>query len=500
MKLDCRPVPAWPKLAWVATLTQGADTVVVRHGPCVEPREQWCVEAAWAGEFGQGGFDLTDLVFGSGIRCRGNSVVFVSSSTTLERLWYLQRADRWFVANSLPAILAVSGASLLNEYAGYAADVATIIDGLAVYRRSLPTDAEDVRVVYHSNLTYDGQSLVETPKPDTSSPFRTFTDYQGFLHDTAEALSRNIRDQLRSVAIEPLTTLSRGYDSVAAAVIAKHVGCSRAVTFRRSRSVWRGSDSGEDIARYLGFSCTSYARVAKQYPLEEAIWAASGRAGIVNWTLFDYPEPLCLLFTGSYGDKAWGRNRRVYPQPLAGTIPADLGMAEFRLLKGVFLCPVPFWSMHRYQELQTISFSTEMEPWTLHNDYDRPIPRRIIEEAGVPRTAFGMRKMNTSHETAYLWPYSSDAKRRFATYLRESGLSAPIPGQVPVMRRVNAISRLLYANVFRRLGIADHLGKLLRARASDMIFCWANMELKARYAEGLRSSGSVEGKPAGVTV
>src|SRR2546427_8786426 len=31
-------------------------------------------------------------------------------------------------------------------------------------------------------------------------------------------------------------------------------------------------------------------------------------------------------------------------------------------------------------------------PWRLGSDYDRPIPRRILEEAGIPRRLFGNRK------------------------------------------------------------------------------------------------------------
>ena len=33
-----------------------------------------------------------------------------------------------------------------------------------------------------------------------------------------------------------------------------------------------------------------------------------------------------------------------------------------------------------------------MKPWVLGTDYDRPIPRRILEERGVPRAAFGQVK------------------------------------------------------------------------------------------------------------
>ena len=36
--------------------------------------------------------------------------------------------------------------------------------------------------------------------------------------------------------------------------------------------------------------------------------------------------------------------------------------------------------------------SQEMEPWRLGGKYDRPIARRIIEDAGVPRGMFGTKK------------------------------------------------------------------------------------------------------------
>ena len=489
MKLDPKLVPAWPKLAWVARFPHRADTITVHHGPCVETTRDWCVEAVWAGQYECGDFDRTDLVFGSGIRCRGDSVVFVSSGTTLDRLWFVQRGDLWYVANSLPGLLAIAGLSLRYDYTGYAADLTTICGGLRDYKRLLLTDAEEVSVVYYDNLVYDGQRLVELQKPDTAPRFSDFSHYQCFLHDTAEALSRNIRDQRRHTTVEPFTTLSRGYDSVASAVIAKWLGCTRAATIRQSRSLWRGSDSGTDIARHLGLSCKSYPRVAKRYALEETIWAASGRPGLMNWTLFDYPRPLSLFLTGSYGDKVWSCGRRVYSDPLAGTIPSDLGLAEFRLFRGIFHCPPPFWGMRHYRELQTLSFSEEMEPWTLHNDYDRPIPRRIAEEAGVPREAFGMRKMNTSHEAAFLWPYSPEVEQDFTAYLHKQGVFSPTSHQVWALRRATVVNGLVYANVFRRLGLADRLGKLLHTQASDMIFCWANTELKKRYEEGLRPAG-----------
>ena len=77
------------------------------------------------------------------------------------------------------------------------------------------------------------------------------------------------------------------------------------------------------------------------------------------------------------------------------------GIGEFRLYRGVFHCPVPFWGMRHLRELWEITASEAMQSWAVPGDYDRPIPRRIVEEAGVPRGAFGRRKKNTSHDEPF---------------------------------------------------------------------------------------------------
>ncbi|MGH7793073.1 MAG: hypothetical protein ACREOB_12235, partial [Thermodesulfobacteriota bacterium] len=42
--------------------------------------------------------------------------------------------------------------------------------------------------------------------------------------------------------------------------------------------------------------------------------------------------------------------------------------------------------------IHPINRSPEMKPWCVVGNYDRPIARRIVEEAGVPRELFGNRK------------------------------------------------------------------------------------------------------------
>ncbi|MGB2753732.1 MAG: hypothetical protein WBD75_03675 [Phycisphaerae bacterium] len=487
MKLDPQPVPAWPKLAWVATLRPGADKITIYHGPCVETSRDWCAEAVWAGEYARGDFDRTDLVFGSGLRRREHRVVFVSAGTTLDRLWYHRGTDAWHVANSLPALLAVAGTSLAGIPADYARDVDTIGQGLTGYKRRLPAATGELYVQYFHNLVWDGQSLGEAEKPDTAPRFDTFETYAAYLRDTAEQLATNMNNRARAHAVTPLVTVSQGYDSSAAAVVARLAGCRQSVTIRQSTSLWRGSDSGEEVAHHLGLDCATYDRTARQYPLEEAIWAVAGRASILNWTLFDYPQPLCLFFTGSYGDKMWSRKRREYRDPFQGTSLSHGGIGEFRLVRGVFHCPVPFWGMRHIHELQETSFSEVMQPWSVGGNYDRPIARRLVEEAGVPRTAFGQRKKNTSHDAALLWPYTPETAASFRHFLAARGLPAPGPTRVWLRRRTNSLAHLVEANVLRPFTAAlRHRQEQATYAAADVLFHWANAELTKRYKAGLR--------------
>jgi len=286
------------------------------------------------------------------------------------------------------------------------------------------------------------------------------------------------------VNVVPLATLSSGLDSPAASVVAAQAGCRQAVTFRQSTSLWRGRDGGDGVAASLGFACRSYDRTARRYPHEEAVWAVVGRPGVLNWTLFDYAAPVCLLFTGCHGDKVWDRKRRDFADSFETPSVADLGFGEFRLIEGVLHCPVPFWGMRHWREIEQISFRPEMEPWVRGGDYDRPIPRRLAEEAGVPPGSFGVRKKNTSHEARFLWPYSPDCRASFARYLRGRGVYVP-PGWVLwLLRKHSGLWHLLDLNVLRPLGILDGPRPWERMRAGSMLFQWANAELKTVYEKG----------------
>lgn len=490
MKLVGKQIDYWPKLAWVARIKDGSDTLNVYHGPMVETADQWIVEAVWAGDFAAGNFDQTDLVFGTGIRCRGDHVTFVSSGTVFDRLWHCRNNKTLFVANSLPALLALAGLDLCTDYDYYSRDVMTIVRGGLTERvRTIPTKTVDIDSTYYNNIILNQGKLKEIAKSDSAPFFKSFEDYYQYLTDTAAKLGANCGAYERTNKITPLSSISSGYDSCATATISRLAGCKQTVTIRKSTSFWRGSDSGAPVAEQLGMSCTEYPRTAAYYPLEEAVWAAEGRAGILNWTLFDYPEPLCLFFTGCHGEKMWDRVDHDHPDPFVRRDTASLGFTEYRLYRGVFQCVMPFWGVKHSRELRAITLSPSMCPWYTNKDYDKPIARRIVEQAGIPRRLFGKLKKNVSHESLFLWPYSANADTSFRRYLAEQGQPAPPAWIIRLVRYLSYVDNLFYKNITRRFGLKKGRRSWDRFAGPSLLFKWANSELKKTYIQGMEASG-----------
>jgi hypothetical protein len=156
-------------------------------------------------------------------------------------------------------------------------------------------------------------------------------------------------------------------------------------------------DSGEAIAGMLGLAVDTYSRDAylesSDYP--EAAFIATGNGGDdVVWSALGARLERTMLFTGMLGDTLWGiegqdpRLSREY----RFRYPAGGSIQEHRLTIGFVHVPIPLLTFTRHAELRAISRSPEMSAWRLGTRYDRPIPRRLVEEAGVPREAFAKEK------------------------------------------------------------------------------------------------------------
>jgi len=491
MKLVYRKITDWPKLAWVAVCPDKSHTLEILHGPCVEVSDSWCVEAVWAGPFALGGFDLTDLVFGTGIRVRDSEVVFVSSGSPMDRLFYCKDKGKWFFSNSFPAMLAVSGLTLLDNYC-YESDLESIKNGLNRYVKTIPLKHGQTSLVYFNNLVFDGSVIREIGKPDSAWDFSNFDDYFDYLKSAAERLGENLRASERSQQVIPFAPISSGYDSPVGAILARQAGCCHSATITSAEAVLlRRADSGEAIAKRLNLECHVHKRTTTKFEHEEYVWAVMGNPSDLNLTVFDYPEPLTLLFTGFFGDKVWSCDFHLplEKEPMIGMDLTGTRLSEFRLLKGIFHCPVPFWGIGHIGAIRKITSSAEMEPYRLHIDYDRPIPRRIIESAGVPRGSFAIRKSATSLGKFVRCPASRKARESFREYARSLGTPLPNDCIIKALELVNGIDQLLLirlrTQIRKRKGRCQWLRVGGQPKASSLVFHWAIHETTRQYQAGL---------------
>jgi hypothetical protein len=174
-----------------------------------------------------------------------------------------------------------------------------------------------------------------------------------------------------------------------------------------------------------------------------------------------------------------------------GTAPDDwlkrkdstgLGFCEHRLLKGVIHCPVPFWGIRNLLDIKKISEHAEMKPWSVGGDYDRPIPRRIAEEAGVSRALFGQKKSATTIDELLLCPLSSELMREYLGFLRLHHQNRYVIRVVYALRRIvdfwRSVLRERVLSYFSNRKIARQWSRTFIWE--DYLFPWANQTLKPK--------------------
>ena len=421
MRLDYRQQDGWPPLAWVARVTGGRDeralAVTVFHGGLVETREQWCCEAAWAGDFADGDFDLTDVVAGTGVRLRDGTLRFVSSGATVDRLQYLRRDDATWVSNSLPALLAGAGERLEPGYPHYQRDLFSIVRGIGEsdgYARSLPAASGRIGLCYFHNLEWRDGALVEVPKPGGDRGFEDFDSYEGFLRESIAAVATNMGDAARERRrYRFMGSLSTGYDSTTVTALARNAGLRKVICFSNESLPPERRERGADLAGYFGVK-----------PIEIGLddWRRTPMAEVpfVAADCFGEEAQYCVLrnelagsvyLSGYHGDKIWGRDNP-FPDPfIRRGDPSGGALSEFRLQVGFLHLSVPFLGCRAARDVLAISRSDAMREWHHGGDYSRPICRRIVEGAGVPRDAFARAKAHASRWMASEPELVSDASR-----------------------------------------------------------------------------------------
>jgi hypothetical protein len=433
MRFEYTTMAHWPPLAWLAQCSSRDDSVLVRHGEWVEAREHWFCEGVWDGEFPAGDFDNTDIIAGSGARLRADKLVFVSSGSDIDRLHFLDRGESILVSNSLVCLLAWVDGEADPSYFAYGADFADYRYTVFGKRTlAFPSSAGTVGLTYFANLVWSNGQLVETDKPCGDRRFSCFSDYQDFMHVSMRLVAGNAKHESRSRPFRLLCPLSNGYDSPTVAALAHGLGDVEAFTFDTDRE--GNDDSGEAIAATLGIPCHVIDRDAwlAGRLAEVPFIACSGSIGDLPFQPAERLLESAVLLSGYGGDLTWDKHASSSP-PVAIGGGSMLGLTEYRLWAGFLNCPVPLWGIRQLDDLIRLSNAAEMQPWDVGGNYTRPICRRIVESAGVPRTAFGVGKRGVSvvprARIHYLSPASLEDLFAWLRERREQG--KPPGGKFP---------------------------------------------------------------------
>jgi hypothetical protein len=392
MRFEITSTSALPALAWAALIVPRQPTVRVIAGKDVVFRN----DVFWEG------LSLTPetpeaapahhFPLSTGGLAQPDEVTFWTPGHILDRLFLIQATGGIFVSNSLPFALRTSKIGLAPGYLHYAWQFGHIV----AHSQKAPLEKGHVRIISNANLVIGSDGNIRVSRKPGAPKFSDYGEYIGLVHAFLDHVAEANRQNAGGPYV-PIATLSSGYDSPAAAVLAKRIGLTRAVSIGDSRGGSGDDDSGEAIARHLGLRI----RLARRTDYRAAGWAAERLFHVFGLPEDIYMYPFAadlrrtLLVSGVKGDVMWDRN----VESADGTWSWDPGGAtlqEFRLRAGFVHLPPAFFGWRHHDDLIKISRSAELAPWSLGTSYDRPIARRLVEEAGVPRELFGMKKRAVS--------------------------------------------------------------------------------------------------------
>lgn len=352
----------------------------------------------WNGSFEKMNFDEATFLCGSGGKISSAKAIFYTSSHPLERLVSISGPDRMYISNSLPFILKRSNLNLRKDYYKYVHDLSTISKGIDSYVPAIPLNKGRLDIHYCTKLTlsHDDLALVK----DMRVSEEAFSSYEDYIYRVNSALSSIVENAVSAERNNPIkncvSQISTGYDSVACTSVARSHGCETAVTLNAPQKY--AEDSGKDIAEILGYENIITGNAEFYMHLDnkciEPEYLSSGELGTdIVFSAFEEHYRDSLVVRGIRGDKIWDKN---WPPNdtlrFENEIYAGTSSIENRLRVGYSIIPLPFFGADQWVSIHKISNDMEMADYSVGGTYDRPIPRRIAEEMGVPREMFGRTK------------------------------------------------------------------------------------------------------------
>ena len=386
-----------PKLSWLAVISKDSEQITVICGKKVECRNDFFVAGVWSGDFEKAGFDSSEMFFGTGAKLTDSGIRFVTPSHALERLVLAENSNEITVSNSVPFLMTYNGFDLDRSIDQYEQMMCSMLDGPKKMVGHIPLDkGGELRqfIVSNIEITSDLKIIVEQRKKLNS--FVDFTDYYDRMLKSIKAVYGNANSEERKNGFYgTVSTFSSGYDSLAAACVAKEIGCDTVAALSGGKY---DKDDGTEAVRQLGYEniikrdMLSY---RNRTGLVDAEFLASGELGtMLQFGVFEDLFKDRLVFFGLRGSY-WSKNVDMTDDfEMIGyyNCEADVSITENALRCGYLSVPLPTYGGSVASSVERISNSSEMKQWTLENDYDKPIPRRILETHGVSRESFGQHK------------------------------------------------------------------------------------------------------------
>lgn len=486
-----------PPLAWVAAVRPGE--VRVDHGTSVRTFDEGFFEGTWAGPSSLSEVPESTTVFGSGMVARGGELLAIGPSHHLECLYVARVPAALVLSNSLPGLLVATGLELdagvdySQVFLGAVRAVWLIDeprDGQLQLRHQsfeIPTTTASITGWFVENLAVGHDLSTNVSRRPREAPFTSFADYKARLTAATASIFANGRPY------EPIVALSAGYDSAAVAAIAVAAGAKRSVGFTTGRPqphLTSDADSGAPTAAALGLDYVGFDRLAYlgRSDMAEAEFLTSGTAAEdVVFLAFEPEIRRSIFLNGYWAGTEFAMRNRDYWRHVSPITTSGADFTEFRLRADFIFVPLPVFGAIRTLDAPSLLDRPEMDPYRVGGRYDRPVPRRLAEEAGVRRGTFAVSKRAASvlpprEGLSAFTPASRDAMAGFAQ--AEGSTAAPSPRR-PFSRWERGLIRTAH-----RLHLSPLARPLERRQASltqfdpqlgNLLMRWAVSVVAERY-------------------
>lgn len=398
-----------PQLSWICVIDEGNYDFIIGKG--VEYGKNYLFEGVWEGDYEKLDFYKSDFFYGSGAFINRKGICrFVPPKVCTDFLYVLhdKLTKKTYVSNSFVFIFKHINLKVEDELFLI---FKNNFHRLAKEQSALGADRGDPLILdtvhysmysmmYHNFTVDDNGNINFLFRLPYKLEIEDFETYKNFLVETTAKIIENGKSSFRKNKFSSISMLSTGYDSSAVSAIYSKAGGKDAISLE---VVTRGHhDCGSSIAKYLNLHCIeclpprgNVDSLAFKFPVSNYmdIYEFVATAGIGDNYVFKNMEPFFknrIVFSGLYGDGSW--SKKVKNGGLAHHISYMKSRNEFRLRVGYFLVPVPAFGAYFPYVLKKINKLPSMKPYNVASKYNRPIPRRICEEMGVPREMFGIKK------------------------------------------------------------------------------------------------------------